>query len=137
MGIETTTKGTTVTSSPTPSPSLLDRFKALFGGASGRLGSTVSAARAVELVREGASLVDVREKAEWRSGHAPQAVHIPLADVEKGARRLPKDRPVVVMCASGMRSRTGAKHLRSLGLDATSVSGGIGAWQRAGGAVRR
>ncbi|MCK6212516.1 rhodanese-like domain-containing protein [Georgenia sp. EYE_87] len=131
-----------MTSSPTPppsaSPSLLDRLRALFAGSSdGRLGSTVTATRAVELVREGASLVDVREKAEWRSGHAPQAVHIPLADVEKGARRLSKDRPVVVMCASGMRSRTGAKQLRALGFDATSVSGGIGAWQRAGGAVRR
>ncbi|WP_418608002.1 rhodanese-like domain-containing protein [Georgenia sp. SUBG003] len=91
----------------------------------------------VELVREGASLVDVRERAEWRSGHAPQAVHVPLADLENGARRLPRDRPVVVMCASGMRSRSGAKHLRSLGFDATSLSGGIGAWQRAGGAVRR
>ncbi|PFG45082.1 rhodanese-related sulfurtransferase [Georgenia soli] len=127
-----------MTSPQTPSTSLLGRLRALFGASSdGRLGTTVSAARAVELVRDGASLVDVREKAEWRSGHAPQAVHIPLADLDKAPRRLVKDQPVVVMCASGMRSRTGAKHLRSLGYDATSVSGGIGAWQRAGGAVRR
>ncbi|GAA3511265.1 rhodanese-like domain-containing protein [Georgenia daeguensis] len=125
-------------SSQMPSPSLLGRLRAFFGGSSdGRLGTTVTAARAVELVRDGASLVDVREKAEWRSGHAPQAVHIPLADLDRASRRLVKDRPVVVMCASGMRSRTGAKHLRSLGYDATSVSGGIGAWQRAGGSVRR
>ena len=127
-----------MTSSTTPPQSLLGRLRALFGGPSdGRLGSSVSAARAVELVREGASLVDVRERAEWKSGHAPQAVHIPLADVEKGSRRLSKDRPVVVVCASGMRSRTGAKHLRSLGFEATSLTGGLGAWQRAGGAVRR
>ncbi|PFG39266.1 rhodanese-related sulfurtransferase [Georgenia soli] len=119
-------------------PSLLSRLRGLLGGGSDeRLGSSVSAARAVELVRDGANLVDVRERSEWRSGHAPQAVHIPLADLDKAPGRLTKDRPVVVMCASGMRSRTGAKHLRSLGLDAASLSGGIGAWQRAGGAVRR
>lgn len=127
-----------MTSSQASSPSLLARLRGLLGGGSGdRLGSTVSATRAVELVRDGAHLVDVRERSEWRSGHAPQAVHVPLADLDKAPRRLAKDRPVVVMCASGMRSRTGAKHLRSLGYDATSVSGGIGAWQRAGGAVRR
>lgn len=103
----------------------------------GRLKPTVDAARALELVREGAALVDVRENSEWRAGHAPQAVHIPLAQIDKAAARVARDRPVVVMCASGMRSRTGAKRLRALGLDATSLSGGIGAWQAAGGAVRR
>ncbi|MGO1341150.1 MAG: rhodanese-like domain-containing protein [Cellulosimicrobium funkei] len=44
---------------------------------------------------------------------------------------------VVVVCASGMRSRTAARQLRSLGYAATSLSGGLGAWQAAGGAVRR
>jgi rhodanese-related sulfurtransferase len=36
-----------------------------------------------------------------------------------------------------MRSRTAAKRLRDLGFEAASVAGGMGAWQRAGGAVRR
>lgn len=127
-----------MTSPQTPSTSLLGRLQAMFGRSSdGRLATTITAERAVELVRDGATLVDVREKAEWRSGHVPQAVHIPLGDLDKAPRRLVKDRPVVVMCASGVRSRTGAKQLRSLGYDATSVSGGITAWQRAGGAVRR
>jgi len=43
----------------------------------------------------------------------------------------------VVMCASGMRSRTAAKQLRALGFDAASLSGGLSAWQRAGGAIRQ
>lgn len=67
----------------------------------------------------------------------PQAVHLPLAQLDKAPQRLPKEGPVVVVCASGMRSRTAAKRLRDLGLDAASVAGGMGAWQRAGGAVRR
>ena len=126
-------------STPTPSPSVLDRLRGLFGGqpADGSLGSKIKADRALDLVRGGASLLDVRESSEWRSGQAPGAIHVALGDIDKAPRRLPRGRPVVVMCASGMRSRTAAKHLRGLGYDAASLSGGLGAWQRAGGAIRR
>ena len=130
-----------MTTSPTPSatPSFIDRLRALFGGqpADGRLRPKVKVAHALELVRDGATLLDVRENGEWNAGHAPGAIHVPLGDIDKAARRIKQGRPVVVMCASGMRSRTAAKHLRSLGYDATSLSGGMAAWQRAGGAVRR
>lgn len=130
----------TNSSTPTSSsrPSVLDRLRRLFGGqpADGRLGSKVKAARALDLVREGATLLDVRENSEWKSGHAPGAIHVALGNIDQAPRRLKQGRPVVVMCASGMRSRTAAKHLRMLGYDAASLSGGIGAWQRAGGAVR-
>lgn len=120
------------------SPSLLDRIRGLFGGGGdGRLGASVSATRALELVGDGAALVDVREASEWRTGHAPQAVHAPLAEIDRATRRLRKDRPVLVVCASGLRSRAGAKHLRALGFEAASISGGMAAWQRAGGPVRR
>jgi rhodanese-related sulfurtransferase len=131
----------TVTTSPPPepTPTFFDRLRRLFGGEpdDGRLRPTVNAARALDLVAEGATLVDVRENSEWKSGHAPRAVHIPLGQIDQGARRLTKGRPVVVVCASGMRSRTAAKQLRAAGFEATSVSGGMGAWQRAGGEVRR
>lgn len=126
------------TPTPSPKPSVLDRLRGLFGGdrADGTLGSKIKGERALEVVRGGASLLDVRESSEWKTGHAPGAIHVALADIDKAPRRLPKGRPVVVMCASGMRSRTAAKHLRGLGFDAASLSGGIGAWQRAGGEIR-
>jgi rhodanese-related sulfurtransferase len=128
----------TNTSTPSPTPSVLGRLRRLVGGkpASGRLGSNVDAARALDLVRSGATLLDVRESSEWRSGHAPGAVHVALGDIDQAPPRLQQGRPVVVMCASGMRSRTAAKHLRRLGFDAASLSGGMGAWQRAGGEIR-
>jgi len=132
----------TNSSTPTPSPtavrSVLDRVRQFFGGtpADGSLGSKIKAERALELVRGGATLLDVRENSEWKSGHAPGAVHVALADIDKAPRRLRQGRPVVVMCASGMRSRTAAKHLRGLGWDAASLSGGMMAWQRAGGEIR-
>lgn len=103
---------------------------------SGSLPSTVSAPRALELVAEGATLLDVREPQEWRGGHAPLAVHIPLGQLSTRAHRLPSDKPVVVVCASGSRSKVAAGQLRSAGYSATSLSGGMTAWQAAGGNVR-
>jgi len=134
----TVTNSSTPTPSPTATPSVLDRVRQYFGGAptDGSLGSKIKAERALELVRGGATLLDVRENSEWTSGHAPGAIHVALADIDKAPRRLRQGRPVVVMCASGVRSRTAAKHLRGLGWDAASLSGGMVAWQRAGGEIR-
>ena len=130
-------------STPKPVPAatlpLLGRLRALFGGQpnDGSLGSKIKAGRALEAVRGGATVLDVRENSEWKSGHAPGAIHVALGNIDQAPRRLRQGRPVVVMCASGMRSRSAAKHLRGLGWDAASLSGGIGAWQRAGGSVGR
>lgn len=128
----------TPSQTPTHSPTLLERLRALFGGqpTDGSLGSKVKAEQALDLVRGGATLLDVRESNEWKSGHAPGAIHVALGNIDQAPRRLHQGRPIVVMCASGMRSRTAAKHLRGLGFDAASLTGGIGAWQRAGGSVR-
>ncbi len=116
----------------------VDRVRSLFGRAHPEtLASSVAAARAVELVRDGAQLLDVREDHEWKAGRAPQAVHVPLGRLDTAHRRLSSDRPVLVVWASGMRSRTAAKRLRAAGYDAASVSGGMAAWQRSGGVVRR
>jgi rhodanese-related sulfurtransferase len=98
---------------------------------------SVRADRALALVADGATLVDVRERDEWRSGHPVRARHIPLARLQDQARRLPRDAPVVVLCATGMRSRSGAAQLRAAGYRATSVSGGLAAWRSAGGGVTR
>lgn len=118
---------------------ILGRLRRLLGLSAdeGTLPKNISAQRALEMVQDGAAVLDVRERSEWNTGHAPLAVHVPLADVESAPRRLNKDTPVVVMCASGMRSRIAAKRLRDAGFAATSLSGGITAWQAAGGAVRR
>ncbi|MBD8077612.1 rhodanese-like domain-containing protein [Cellulosimicrobium arenosum] len=118
---------------------MIDRLRRLFTRATDDRGvrPTVDAATGVQLVRDGATLLDVRERDEWRAGHAPQAVHVPLADVPTvGPQRLEDGATVVVVCASGMRSRTAARQLRALGYAATSLSGGLGAWQAAGGSVR-
>jgi rhodanese-related sulfurtransferase len=110
----------------------------LFGGkpAEDSLQPTVKAGRTLELVRGGATMLGVRESSEWKSGHAPGAVHVDRGDMDKSPRRLRQGRSVVVMCASGIPSRTAAQHLRGLGWLAASLSGGTGAWLRVGGQIR-
>lgn len=115
-------------------PGILDR---LLRRGPDALPRSVRVDRAMTLLDDGAVLVDVREPAEWRSGHAPRARHIPLGRLSADARRLPADAPVVVMCASGMRSRGAAAQLRAAGYRATSLSGGLAAWRAAGGPVTR
>lgn len=105
-------------------------FSNLFGGSK----NNVTGEQAVEMVKDGAQLLDVREKHEWKTGHAAHATHIPLSQVgDAGPKRLSKNRPVVVYCKSGMRSRSGAKTLRDLGFDAVSLKGGFSSWVNAGG----
>ncbi len=81
---------------------------------------------------DGAQLIDVRESNEWKSGHAPGAKHIPLGSLENRLGSIAKERPVMVMCQSGMRSAQAAKVLASAGYEVSNVSGGMTAWKRAG-----
>ncbi|MFF4874405.1 rhodanese-like domain-containing protein [Streptomyces sp. NPDC090109] len=84
--------------------------------------------------RPEAVLLDVREKPEWKAGHAPGAVHAPLTGLLRGAP-LPasaQDRPLVVICRSGHRSQQAAKLLAERGADAMDVKGGMNAWAATG-----
>ncbi|MCP9210442.1 rhodanese-like domain-containing protein [Streptomyces sp. NEAU-Y11] len=81
-----------------------------------------------------AVLLDVRETPEWRAGHAPGALHLPLTRLLAGAA-LPETaqgRPVVAICRSGHRSQRAATLLDARGVDAVDVTGGMNAWAAAG-----
>lgn len=97
----------------------------------------VSADEARELLKGTAVLVDVRESSEWRAGHAPLALHIPLDKVPSSMKRLHPDRTVIVVCRSGARASRAVHQLRKAGLDAVNLKGGMHAWERAGGSVIR
>lgn len=110
----------------------LGALRSLFGG--GPRLQSVSAAEARRLqLEEGAIVVDVRETHEWRSGHAPNAKHIPLGELERKMAQLPKEKTIIVTCASGMRSRTGSKKLLAHKFPhVLNLSGGMNAWRSAG-----
>jgi molybdopterin/thiamine biosynthesis adenylyltransferase/rhodanese-related sulfurtransferase len=78
------------------------------------------------------TLVDVREKDEFRSGYIPGAVHIPRGFLEMQAeQKLPdKNAEVVVYCAGGTRSAFAAKTLAELGYQhVTSANPGFVRWK--------
>ena len=82
--------------------------------------------------------VDVRELNEWIGGRMPGSMHIPLGDLAFRVGELDPARPVVVVCASGMRSLTGADLLLRKGFgDTVSLAGGLVAWYQAGQPLER
>lgn len=80
----------------------------------------------------GAVLVDVREPAEYREGHLPGAVNIPMGQLTARLDEIDRDRAVYVVCASGNRSSAMTDVLTAAGYDATNVAGGTSAWLRSG-----
>lgn len=81
------------------------------------------------------TMIDVRENDEWAAGHAPGAVHVPLADLNPA--EYTDSRPLVVVCRSGGRSSKAAAKLASAGLPVHNLTGGMTAWQSAGHPVLR
>ncbi|WP_281982767.1 rhodanese-like domain-containing protein [Azonexus hydrophilus] len=87
------------------------------------------------LVREGALLVDVREREEVASitFDVPAIVNIPLFEMEQRWSELPKDRELVLVCESGERSLKATYYLQFRGFTHVSnMEGGLLKWMRKG-----
>jgi rhodanese-related sulfurtransferase len=82
-------------------------------------------------------LIDCREPNEWNLGHIPGAMFIPRGVLEQNVdARVPRDRKVVIYCASGNRSSLAAETMLEMGYsDVASMSGGFRGWCEAGGDV--
>lgn len=74
-------------------------------------------------IARGASVIDVRSPGEFGSGAFPGAVNIPLQALGARLSDVPRGRPVVVYCASGMRSAAAARILRRAGYDVVNGGG--------------
>ncbi len=81
---------------------------------------------------EGRTVVDVREPMEYRAGHVPGAILMPMRQVAERAAELPTDEPVYVICATGNRSQSMSELLRRAGVEAYSVMGGTSQWANEG-----
>lgn len=96
----------------------------------------VSAMEAVQLInRRDAVVVDIRDAVAFGGGHVTGARHIPDAELEGRCGELEKfrDRPVIVACRTGTKSAAAAARLKKLGFEhATSLAGGMHAWEQAG-----
>ena len=83
-------------------------------------------------------VLDVRQDWEWRRGHVPGAIHVPLSQLPTLMWKLPRDKPLAVICEHGERSLVAAHYLAARGFEGVvSVSGGTSAWVRSGRQLER
>jgi rhodanese-related sulfurtransferase len=90
--------------------------------------------------QQNAVLLDLREAKELDAGRIPNAVHVPLSQLESRAGELGRHagRPVIAYCATGARSRTAGAALAKAGFkEIYNLHGGFRAWKDAGLPVER
>jgi rhodanese-related sulfurtransferase len=79
-----------------------------------------------------ATILDVRNADEFRTGHVDGAILMPLHIVPLRSGELSRSDTYYVICQSGARSAQATAYLAAQGYDVRSVEGGMGAWQAAG-----
>ena len=78
-----------------------------------------------QLVADGAHLVDVRTPQEYARGALPGAINVPLQSLLVDIQQLEKDKPIILYCASGMRSQQAAQALSVFGHASVHDLGGL------------
>ncbi len=95
----------------------------------------VDSISALQLINhKNAMVLDVREEDEYKAGHVLNSTLIPLGKLKQRVGELEKfkDRAIVVVCRSGIRSATACVTLGKQGFtQAYNLSGGVNAWQKA------
>ncbi len=88
------------------------------------------------LAERQACILDVREPWEYAEGRIPGAILLPQSDLALRLAEVPKDRDVLVVCATGNRSLRCAGFLKAVGhTSVTNLAGGTKGWIEAGNPV--
>jgi rhodanese-related sulfurtransferase len=70
-----------------------------------------------EVISNGAIIVDVRTKGEYQSGHLKNSINIPIDSLQQKIVKLNKNKSIVTCCASGARSASAKRILKSNGFE--------------------
>ncbi|MCU6434980.1 rhodanese-like domain-containing protein [Undibacterium sp. Jales W-56] len=101
-----------------------------------RRGAKVSQLQATQLINQGKTVVlDVRDAAEFATGHLQNAKNIPLAELPTRLKELEKSKnaTIITVCERGIRSATAAGILNKAGFEqVVSLEGGVAAWKSQG-----
>jgi rhodanese-related sulfurtransferase len=84
-----------------------------------------------------AFVLDVRSREEYEAGHVEGAYLIPVDELRDRLDEVPRDRPVLAYCKSGLRSYLATRILRQKGFEAFNVTGAYDAFVLARSALRR
>lgn len=76
------------------------------------------------LVSNGAQIIDVRTPQEYKGGHLKKSINVPLQSLSAKLKSLDKNKAIITVCASGMRSSNAKGILKSNGFEAYNG----GAW---------
>ena len=94
----------------------------------------VSSAEAIRLLnQEKGLLLDVREPDEYRTGHVPNSMNVPLSGLAGSVKQIEKYKslPLIICCRTSQRSARAAITLRKQGFAQVQVlAGGMLGWQR-------
>lgn len=97
-------------------------------------GPSLNTLQATQLINsKNAQVLDVRTAEEFKTGSLTNAKNIPAAELKDRLREVKKDKPVIIVCASGARASGPATLLRGEGYAEVYVlAGGLAAWREAG-----
>lgn len=83
-----------------------------------------------ELKDKNKQFIDVRTPGEFKGNHIRGFKNIPLHQLAAKQVSLMKDKEIVVICQTGMRSQKASRELKKLGFEQiTNVKGGVSAWR--------
>ena len=85
----------------------------------------------VDRIPEGAILLDIRTRNEYRSWHPEGALHLELQDALRAFTSFERNQTYVVYCAIGLKSAHLAEQMRAAGFDAHHLRGGLRTLTRA------
>lgn len=81
------------------------------------------------LGKEGTIVLDVREKAEYAFNHIPEALSVPLGELDSKAESIDKEKEIYVVCRTGSRSDLAARKLKAAGFKKViNVVPGMSEW---------
>lgn len=84
----------------------------------------------MELVQQGAIILDVRSPEEYKQGHVKKSVNMPLNELSNHIAKLKKDTVIITCCASGMRSASAKGIFKSNGFSNVYNGGGWNSLQK-------
>lgn len=70
-----------------------------------------------EVISTGAVILDVRTKGEYQSGHIRNSINIPVDNLPQNIKKLNKNKAIITCCASGARSASAMRILKSNGFE--------------------